>query len=136
MLNLFHWLLNLAIMWTATRFVVATEGGHVGFTAPNSQNVNITASPASWLIHSSWSIHVGLKSSPNIHIIPGQPPSKKLVLLILLWPNRAGDSVLYLISACQSDDWEGIFVALGTSSSIYLHIISLNLPHLQLVTPL
>ena len=49
---------------------------------------------------------------------------------------RAGDSVLNLISACQSDDWEGIFVALETSSSMYLRIISLNHSYLQLVTPL
>ena len=49
---------------------------------------------------------------------------------------RAGDSVLNLISACQSDDWEDICVALETSSSMYMRILSLNHPHLQLVTPL
>ena len=32
--------------------------------------------------------------------------------------HRAGDSVLNLISACQSDDWECIFVALETSHNL------------------
>ena len=49
---------------------------------------------------------------------------------------KTGDSVLNLISSCQSDDWEDIFVALETSSSMCLRIISLNHPHLQLATPL
>ena len=55
---------------------------------------------------------------------------------VLYAVSRAGESVLNLISACQSDDWEGIFVALETSSNIYLRIISLNHPHIQLVTPM
>ena len=59
-----------------------------------------------------------------------------LACSVLYAVHRAGDGVLNLISARQSDDWEGIFVAVETSSSIYLSIISLNHPHLQLVTPL
>ena len=55
---------------------------------------------------------------------------------VLYAVHRAGDGVLNLINVRQSDDWEPIFVALETSSSIYLSIISLNHPHLQLVTPL
>ena len=45
---------------------------------------------------------------------------------------------VFLISKVLSNQMTGkvFFVALETSSCIYLRIISLNHPHLQLVTPL
>ena len=49
---------------------------------------------------------------------------------------RAGDSVLNLISACQSDDWECIFCCIrDIVKYLFAHNLP-NHPHLQLVTPL
>ena len=55
---------------------------------------------------------------------------------VLYAVHRAGDSVLNLISACQSDDWEGIFCCIRyIIKHLFAHNL-LNHPHLQLVTPL
>ena len=39
--------------------------------------------------------------------------------------HRAGDSVLNIISACQSDDWEGIFCCIR---DIFKYLCAHNLP--------